>query len=160
MTGFLESVRDTILIAKTDKRVWSAAGFLTLVFFIWFFTDSWRKPEPPKEETARYVKPEVEVVKEVFGDIQKDLNDSRRNREELNEVIKRASSELEANKQNTNWHMNTLVDKLDGISNRVDKLAKDVGSWSLRQAEIDRNIAAHQKKHSRLPKKVDSAEIQ
>jgi chromosome segregation ATPase len=158
MTGLVQTLRDTILIAKTDKRIWSAAGFLSIVVLLWAFTGSWRAPEPEKEQTARYVKPEEDHMKDALVDFQKDLEVRKKDREELQAVIKRTSNEMQADKDKINWHLNSLVDKLDHMTNRVDKLAKDIGTWSVREAELDRSISAKQRKKRRLPRKVDANE--
>ena len=159
MTGLVQSLHDTLLIVRTDKRIWSASAFLSLVLLIWAFTGSWREPEPPKAVHLYNIKPEQELVKGVMANIQKDLDVGTKGRAELQGVMKRTESDLAIDQQKIDWHLNSLVDKLDHMATRIDKIAKDVGGWSIEQSELDRKIALQNKKGRQVNKHVDASEF-
>ncbi len=162
MTGFIASMKDTLLLVKTDKRIWSGGAFLFIVLGVWSMTGTWREPKPPVEPS--YVKkerPKAEEFREAILDFQKDLEQNRRSRTEIKDDLARTQNELNSTNQKVDWTLNNLVGKLDGVSSKVTQLAEEIGTRKVRQTEIDRKIASQSKKRSNVavPRKVDPGEL-
>lgn len=159
MTGLIQSIKDGVLIVRTDKRFAVAGGFLCTVLLLWGLTSAWREPEPEKEKVNRYIKPEDEIFNESLVDFRKDIDLNRETRAQLGEVLKRTESDLQTNQQQIDWTFNSLLGKLDNMANRVDELATKIGTRSIERAEIDRKIELHNKKKKKVVKKVDQGEL-
>ncbi len=77
-----------------------------------------------------------------------------KDRAELREVIKRTASDLQNGKQEMDWQMNELVDRLNTVGGKISKLAKDVGDREVEKAQIERKIKPAENKRRRTPKPV------
>jgi len=159
VTGLIHTVKDGILIAKTDKRVAVSAGFLGLVFIVWLLTAAWREPEPEKEKVSHYQKAEDEVFNESLVDFRKDIDENRQMRVQMSEVLKRTEGDVQTNQQKVDWTLHALVGKLDHMANQVDELATRIGTRSIERAEVDRKIELHNKKKKKSVHKVDPGEL-
>ena len=157
MTGLIERMRDTATLCRTDKRIWSGGAFLLIVVSVWAMTTSWREPPPEKEKVVRTPPPQGDFVRNALADFKRDFDERQKAREQFNAEMRRTQSELAADKQQVEWHMNELVGKLDNMANRVDKLADKIGSRAINESEVDRKIKAQSKK--KKPTKVDPGEM-
>lgn len=157
MVGALERLKDGALLVRTDKRLWSAGGFLFSVVLIWAMTTSWREDPPEKEKVVRVQEDKNDYMRNALADFQRDFEMRKQTRSDLEDVVKRTQSELAADRQQVDWHVNELMGKLDNMANRVDKLATKIGSRKLEEAEVDRKITAQSKK--KRATKVDPGEM-
>ncbi len=161
MTGAIEKLRDLGTLMRTDKRFWSAGGFLAVVLSIWLVTDAWRAPEPEKEKLPPRVKPEEEIIHKSLIDFQKTMELDRLKRQETGEVLKRTEGEFQVTQKQIDGTLDSLVSKLDRMANRVDQLADKIGSRALEITEVDEKIAKEdrKKRKGKTPRKVDPAEL-
>ncbi len=154
MVGFLEKINDGWTLLKTDRRFMSVGVFLSVVGTIYFLTETWREPAPEKEKQVFVptAKPEIrfDPVRSMAAQIQERSKD----RAELREVIKRTASDLQNGKQEMDWQMNELVDRLNTVGGKISKLAKDVGDREVEKAQIERKIKPAENKRRRTPKPV------
>ena len=157
MVGLVNTLRDTALIVKTDKRFWAAGGFLGIVLTTWLCTSSWRGL--PDDTGTHVFEPKVKrpYMHETLVDFQKDLVDGAKNRKDLVDMISRTDSELQASSQKTEWNTHNIINKLDTIATRVDKLVKEVGTRNVQNAEVDRSIMKHNRKQKQV-RAVDPGE--
>ena len=140
-------MHDMVMVARTDRRVWSAAAFICGVFFIWFVTAGWREPELDEGATKRkWQAPENDYVKVLVGDMHQQIKRQTESRRQLSDFVGRTASELEIDKQKTDWHVNALMDRLNTMTMRVDKLTRDIGVRRLSDARLAQKINAGRKK--------------
>lgn len=158
MVGLLERAHDGILIVKTDRRLWAAGGFLGCVLALWLATGSWREA-PPEPERHAFVprQPEDEMAGPIRS-MASALEERKKNREELHDTINRAANDFETGKQELDWHVNNLVDRLNTMGERIDKLAKDVGDRAVEKAELDKKIKPAKKKRGNVYKPVSRSD--
>ena len=147
MNSTLQPMHDMVMVARTDRRVWSAAAFICGVFFIWFVTAGWREPELDEGATKRkWQAPENDYVKVLVGDMHQQIKRQTESRRQLSDFVGRTASELEIDKQKTDWHVNALMDRLNTMTMRVDKLTRDIGVRRLSDARLAQKINAGRKK--------------
>ncbi len=158
MIGVLERLNDGVMIAKTDRRVWSAFGFLVAVVLLWIATGSWREAPPEGEKHTWLPRPVHEDEIDPVRSMATKLEERRKAREELHDTINRAASDFETGKQELDWHVNNLVDRLNDMGLRIDKLAKDVGARTIEKAELERKIKPAKKKKSNVYKPVSRSD--
>ena len=158
MTGIIGYLKDAQLILKTDRRFWAAGGFLCIVVCIWMLTDTWREPVPEPEPYKRRARVEEEDFRLALTDFHAQVQKDIKNRAELSDTINRTAGDLESNKQKIDWHVNTLVDKLNSMTSKIDKIAREVGERRIERAKLNQKLA-NQKKNVKRIRKVDPAEL-
>ncbi len=147
MNSTLQPIHDLAMIVRTDRRVWSAGAFIVGVFFIWFVTAGWREPELDEGPTKKkWAPPQNDYVAVLVGDMHQQIKKQAETRRQLSDFVGRTVSELEIDKQKTDWHVNTLMDRLNTMTMRVDKLTRDIGERRLSDARLAQKINAGRKK--------------
>ena len=149
MNQLKQSLTDSKMILRTDRRFRAAAIFTIGVFFIWFLTANWRVPKLDEERVKRHRPEEEEYIKIIVADLERAIQERKKVNEEFKDVVNRQSSEVEAEKQKAEWHVNNLIDRMNGITIKVDKLARDVGDRKIRDAELKKHMDASKKKPRR-----------
>lgn len=158
MTGLVQSFSDLKLIVQTDRRVWAAGGFLCCVVFIWVVTGAWREEDPPVPEKYIRVKVEEDKINDLIKEFNKDMREGEEERKFLKDYIARVSQEVNVGKEEIDWHVNVLVNKLDDMTERVDLLANKVGASSIKNAQFEERLK-QQKKNRKRKKAVDRSDI-
>ena len=127
MTGVKQVINDLKLIVQTDRRVWAAASFIVIVTIVWVSTGNWRGEDITHvEDTVRF-KVEQEKIKAMIKEFNKDMRQGREEQDYINSYLTRFQQELEVEKQEMDWHVDVLVNKLNNMVERVDNIAIKVG---------------------------------
>ena len=154
MTGIVQTLGDLRLIVTTDRRVWAAGGFLCIVCFVWVVTGAWRPPdEEPPEEYVR-VKVEDDKIRSMVAEFNKSLKEGVEERKFLKESITRVAQDVQVGKEEVDWNVNVLMNKLNDITEKVDGLANKVGASTIERAQFEEKLK-QQKKDSKKKKPVD-----
>lgn len=159
MAGFVQSLSDIKLILTTDRRIWAGSAFVAVVVVVWLATGSWRESPPEKPEEIWRVKVQEERVEDMVQGFNKDLKEEKEETQYLKDSLKRANSELGAGKEEIEWHVNTLINKLNSMSEKVDLLTNRVGNAAIEKQKLEAKIARSKKKRGQGKKKVDGSEL-
>ncbi|MCB0325363.1 MAG: hypothetical protein KDD69_17390 [Bdellovibrionales bacterium] len=152
MTGLQQSLHDLKLHITTDKRIWSASAFVCIVFFVWFVTGAWREPEPEPPEKYVRIKVEEEKVNVMIKDFNKDLREAEEERKFLKDYLTRVTEQVKVEKEEIDWHVDVLVNKLNDMTERIDGIALKVGASAVETAELENRLK--QQKAARSKKKA------
>lgn len=145
------------MIVMTDRRVWACAIFLCIVFLVWAVTGAWRESPPAKGEELWRVKSEEEHVVDMVKAMNKDVKEAQEENDYLKDKMTRIASELKVGKEEVDWHVNTLINKLNSMSEKVTILTSKVGEAALDKQKLESKIAQANKKKKK--KKVSGAEL-
>ncbi len=154
----MQSLNDLQLLVKTDRRIWAAAGFLVTVTFVWFITGAWRGEDPPIPEEYIKVRVENPKIDDMVKHFNRTLKEGREERKYLQDYLARVSKQVDVGKDEIDWHVNILVNKLNDMTERVDGLAIKVGASSVHNAQLQ-NKLKQQKKNSRRKRAVDRSNL-
>ena len=135
-----QSVADLKILILTDRRVWSAGGFLFFVFFIWVLTSSWREVEVKPEKQQHMVAVYDTSYVSVLGQLNKDIKEGQEERKYLRESVNRISNQVSNAKEEANWHADTLISRLNEVSNKVDKLSNKIGAPAIESVELNQRL--------------------
>lgn len=153
----MQVVSDLKMILKTDRRIWAAAAFLVCVTFIWLVTGAWRGEDPPIPEEYMKVRVENPKINDMVKEFNRTLKEGREERRYLQDYLARVSKQVEVGKDEIDWNVNILLNKLSDMTERVDGLAIKVGASSVHNAQLD-NKLKRQKKNSRRKVRVDRSD--
>lgn len=159
MTGLIQSFSDLKLIVTTDHRVWACAGFLCLVTAIWFATEYWREPVPPPPEKIRKMLVEDDRYKTMIGQFTTAVRESKEERQFLKDSLSRVTQEFGVVKQEVDWHTDTLITKLNEMTEKVDRLVTKVGESHIANAQLEQKIAKAKKKDKKKRVHIDSMDL-
>lgn len=149
MTALKDTITDTKMIIRTDRRVRAAGVFTAGVFLVWFLTGTWREPRYQEERPKRVIPQEEEAIKMMLADMERMLNERKKVNEEFKDIVNRQANEVETEKQKAEWHVNNLIDRMNGITMKVDKLARDIGDRKINDARLQKRIDGSKKKKAR-----------
>ncbi len=158
MTGLTQVFFDLKLHLTTDRRLWSAASFVIFVFTIWGITGAWREPEPELPEEQVRLKVEEEKVNNMIKEFNKDMKDAAQERKFLRDYLVRVNSEVEVEKQEIEWQVDILVNKLNDITERVDGIAIKVGASAIQSAKLEKKLK-HQRAKRRRKVAIDRSTL-
>lgn len=149
MTALGQLLHDVKLHITTDRRIWSAASFVVMVVTVWLVTGAWREgePEPPIERVR--LKVEEEKVKDMIAEFNKDMKEADEERQLLRDYMTRVNQQVEVEKQEIDWHVDVLVNKLNDMTERVDGIALKVGSSAVETAELEEKLKKQKAKGSK-----------
>ncbi|HQH25855.1 MAG TPA: hypothetical protein PLP17_00550 [Oligoflexia bacterium] len=146
MTGLKQALADLKLIVTTDHRVWAAAAFICVVSFVWVATGAWREPEPEPPEKMVPVKIKPEKIPDFLQGLTQQMKEAKEEREYLRDMMNRTSHEIEVDKEVIDWNANTLITRLNDVSEKVDKVANMVGEAAIEKAQLEKKIKKQQPK--------------
>ena len=152
MNALVQNFSDLKLILSTDKRFWAAGAFIGVALFVWFSTTTWREEAAPNPERYKFIKVEEPEINVMVKDFNSALKEAKEERALLKDSILRMDSDLQTNKQDVNWHMSTLVEKLDDITEHLDLLANRVGSSAVNAAKTEERLKLKEKRDTRKHK--------
>lgn len=158
MTALGQTISDLKLIAQTDKRVWSAGAFLCVVFFVWSVTGAWREEEEPLPEKLVNLKVEQPKIKPMLKEFNAAMREGAEERQYLKDYAVRVAQELETTKQEIDWHVDVLVNKLNDMTEKVDNIANKVGASAVHKEEFNQKLKKHKAKERRK-KAVDRSSL-
>jgi hypothetical protein len=141
-----QTLSDVKLILSTDRRLWVTAVFCCTVFGVWLMTDSWREEEPPPPEKFINVKVIPEKIEEMVRGFNTQIKQAKEEREYLRDTMTRVGQEIEVEKEQIDWHTNTLITKLNDVSEKVDKLVNVVGDQSIGKAKLETKLKRQKQK--------------
>ncbi len=142
-------VHDLKLIVSTDKRIWAAAGFLVVVFFMWAMTDSWRPPiVVPEEKTVKLIEEHKEARGVGSAAMVKDLSNLNQSNERLKLDINRISEELNSKQEEITWQMDGLISRLGSIHSKIDDITHKIGENKVAEVMREQRQRAKKKKGS------------
>lgn len=152
MTGLVQGINDLKLILSNDKRFWAAGGFIATAIFVWFATTTWRQEAAPNPEKFKYIKVEEEKVDVIIKDFNQAMKESQEERALLKDYIYRVHNDLKISKQDMDWQVGSLVQKLDHITENVDVLTNKVGTSAVNNAKVEQRLKLNQKLDKRKKK--------
>lgn len=132
---------DIHLLLTTDKRIWAGAAFFACSIFIWLFTGSWRhQTQEPKTEKIYYMPEEKEVDRALVKEMHSKIKEGAEERQYLKDTISRVQQQIAADTEEIDWKVNSLVTRLNTVSNKVDNLANDIGQTAIQNSELEKKI--------------------
>ena len=146
MTGLKQQISDLVLIVRTDRRVWAFAGFVGVALTVWSVTGSWRNLEEPLPPKFGRYKIEEEKIKSLVDGFNKTMNEGREERRFLRNYIDRVQHEVSVSKDEIDWQVNVLVNKLDAMTEKVDGLTNDIGRSTIEDAQFESRLGKQKKK--------------
>jgi hypothetical protein len=152
MTGLIQSINDLKLILSTDKRFWAAGGFVFTAIFVWFATTTWRNHAKETPDEFKYIKVKEVKVDVLIDEFNQAMKEGKEERGLLKDYIYRVHNDLNTSKQDMDWQMSSLVQKLDHITENVDVLANKVGASSINNAKVEQRLKLTQKRDTRKKK--------
>jgi hypothetical protein len=101
-------------LAKCDRRIWAAAGFIIVALIIWILTNG------GAHRQKRY------QVDEGFADLivafKNDIEAGKRERQEFRDDLLRTQNKVTELRERTTGNISAVVDRVDILSNRVDAI--------------------------------------
>ena len=152
MTGLVQNINDLKLILSTDKRFWAAGGFIATAIFVWFATTTWRQQAALTPDSHKFIKVEEEKTDLLIKDFNLALKESKEERALLKDYIYRVHNDLNNSKQDMDWNVSSLVQKLDHITENIDVLANKIGSSAVNNAKVEQRLKLTQKRDKRKKK--------
>jgi KaiC/GvpD/RAD55 family RecA-like ATPase len=158
MTGLRQTLYDLKLHISTDRRIWSAAAFVIIVFTVWGTTGAWREvdPEPPEEYVR--LKVEEENVNSMIKEFNVDMQQAAEERRYLRDYLTRVNKQVEVEKQEIDWHVDILVNKLNDMTEKVDGISLQVGASAIASAELEKKLK-QQRSQKRRKKAIDRSDL-
>ncbi len=158
MTGFTEKLHDTWMLIKTDRRIWSAFGFVVISLSIWSLTSVWRNNVAPSD-VHKGKPPEEPGHRQSMIEFQQEWQDEMTRRKVFKESLGRAISGIEVDKEQIEWNANRLVDKLNGMTIKVDQIIAEIGQTRLDKAKNNDRIAKQKSKTTKKVIAIDRSEL-
>ena len=152
MNALIQNFSDLKLILSTDKRFWAAGGFIAVAFFVWFTTTTWRQEPAPTPDSYKNIKVVEEKTNVLIKDFNQALKEGKEERGFLKDYLYRVNHDLDANKQEIDWKVNTLSEKLNDITEHVDLLTNRVGASAVNSAKTEERLKLTEKKDKRKRK--------
>ena len=147
MTRIKQAIFDAILIAKTDRRVWAASGFVFTVTLVWFATGAWRALEDPPPEKLYPVLVKPEKIKDMVKGFSTQMREAKEENTFLHDAVTRMNNEISINKEEIDWNANALITRLNDVSEKVDQVANMVGQSAIQKAQLEDKIKKSKKKN-------------
>ena len=146
MTGLKLALEDLKLVVATDRRIWSAACFILVVVTVWFATGAWREEETAPEERFTQVLVKPEKVEDLVKEFNLEVRQAKEENKYLHDAFQRMNNDIQVQKEEIDWHTDTLITRLTDMTGRVDKLTHIVGERSIERAKLEEKIKRHKKK--------------
>lgn len=141
MSGFTQSIADVKLILSTDKRIWAMSGFLAMCAVVFVVTQSWREPPPEPEEEYVRVRIDDDIgYRSLMTTVTKDFQSSVVERKALRDEVVRASNDFQNQQQEIDWHVDNLVERMNSVTEKLDKLVGKVGEEAIKKAQLEQRI--------------------
>ena len=136
MIALKQQLSDLNMIIRTDRRVWAIAGFLVVAFVVWSVTGTWRNLEQPLPEKYGRYKVEEEQIRSLVKGFNKTMNEGREERRFLREYIERVNHEVSVGKDEIDWQVSVLVNKLDAMTEKVEGLTNKIGRSTIKKTQL------------------------
>ena len=159
MMGFVQLLSDAKEIVRTDRRVWSAFGFIVVSISIWSLTSVWRE-NVAESEVHKGRPPDEPGPRHSIVDFKDDWEEEKKRRAIFKENIDRSVSNLNNQKEEIEWHANRLVDKLNGMTIKVDQIIAGIGEARLAKSKLNERIAKQKSKNPKKVIPVDRSELE
>lgn len=160
MNSQLQNFSDLKKILTTDKRFAAGAAFIFFALMIWLTTTTWREPPPPHPERYKTVK--VEEQKELnalIQDFNTVLGHAKEERSYLRDSINRFKNDVDTGEEQFDWKLNSLVKKLEDITDNVDSITHKVGAKKVSNTKLDQKLSLHKKKKRRGNIQVKASDV-
>ncbi len=149
MTALGQILHDLKLHASTDRRIWSAASFVIFVFTVWGVTGAWRGEEPELPDEQVRLKVEEEKVNNMIKEFNRDMTEAAEERKYLRDYLVRVNEQVEVEKQEIEWQVDVLVNKLNDMTERVDGIAIKVGASAVQSAKLAEKLKQQRAKRKK-----------
>lgn len=156
--GFVQLLRDAKEIVRTDRRVWSAFGFIVISVMVWSLTSVWRE-NIAESEVHRSRPPDEPGPRMAIIDFQAEWEKEKQRRFEFKQNVDRAVSNLNVQKDEIEVSANRLVDKLNGMTIKVDQIIAGIGATRLEKSKLNEKIARQKSKNTKKVIAVDRSEL-
>lgn len=151
MTGLVQTLSDLKLIIATDRRIWAACAFLLVVGLVYSITDSWRVIEPPPPEKLVPVKIHEEKIVNMVKGFNQAIKESAEERKYLKEYLSRVSNKIESDKEEIDWHVDTIINRVNDVTEKIDNLTHKVGEQRVQKTHFDRKLIQQTAKKTKEP---------
>lgn len=158
MRAFVETLKDLHLIVKTDRRVWAACGFVCIALMVWSLTSSWRDYTAPSD-VHKAKPPEEPGPRQSMVEFQEEWAKEMDRRKVFRENLTRSINGIQNDKDEIEWHANRLVDKLNGMTIKVDQIISEIGATRLEKARVNEKIAKQKSKNTKKVVNIDRSEL-
>lgn len=158
MVKLVQILKDSLLIVRTDRRVWSAVGFVVIALSVWSATSVWRDNIAPSQ-VHKSKPPEEPGRRQAIVDFQEEWELEKKNRAEFRENLTRSVNSIRVDKDEIEWHANKLVDKLNGMTIKVDQIIAGIGQTRLEKAKLNEKIAKQKSKNVKKVINIDRSEL-
>ncbi len=160
MNSQLQNFSDLKQIMSTDKRYVAAGAFVVLALFIWLSTTTWRQPPAASPERFKLIKiEEQQELNTLIKDFNSVLGQAKEERAYLRDSIHRFKNDVDADREQFDWKMNSLVQKLEGITDTVDGLTNKIGSSKIQSTKLEQQLLLQKKNKRRRNIQVSASEI-
>lgn len=156
MSAFTQTLSDAKLILSTDRRLWAIAAFLFVSLFVWLITTPWRELPPEVPEEYVNIRVEDAEFRSLVSGVGKGFQQAAIERKELMEEVERSSHSMQTQQQEIDWHVDSLVDKMSTVADKLDKLTNRLGEQTIQKSKIDERLKT-QKSGTRKKVQLDSS---
>ena len=87
------------------------------------------------------------------------LGQAKEERKYLRDSIHRFKNDFDADRQEFDWKMNSLVQKLEGITDTVDGLTNQIGTSKIESTKLEKKLLLQKKNKRRRNIQVSASEI-
>ncbi len=158
MTRLVQLLTDTLVIVRTDRRVWSAFGFVVVAIAVWSATSVWRK-NVAENEVHKGKPPEEPGRRQSVIEFQQEWVAEKKRREAFQENLHHTVNAIKNDREEIEWNANRLVDKLNGMTMKVDQIIAGIGQTRLDKARINEKIAKQKSKNTKKVINIDRSEL-